>query len=289
MIRMPQFRIRDRRTGLIEHQRGMGGHGQSRLHLRHAGPGRIANAGLHRGVFGRIGIIGHFGLHLHRASFAGNLRRGHKRAIPGHMQGRSNHQPHVPVNAPAKRMLPGPRSKTRVPTIVHPHRHHVVPLFHRLGDIKYKTGVAALVFADAFPVHEHFRHLEHTVKFQRNGFTPPTARHGDMLAIPPIAFVKLGRGKVRHRERMRQPHVRPRRIIEPAARGRWIAQLKFPFPIQVNALPEGLRRLRFINPGENKKPQNQQSATKKYSHNSFHAYPQPVGDEVTRLHLKQLR
>ena len=81
-------------------------------------------------------------------------------------------------------------SQARIPEIIHAHRHHIVAGFYGVGDVEFKTGVAALVFANALAVHEHFRHLKHAVEIKVDAFSLPVFRHGEMFAIPADAHVK---------------------------------------------------------------------------------------------------
>ena len=243
MIRVPEPGIRHRRGGLVERDR------RARRHrLRGADAPRHLAAGIEDvrpqpARFCHRAVIADFGFHVHRAGFRRDRRRGHKRAIPRDVQRFGDHQPHVAVKAAAENVLARARGEPRIPVVVQPHRHHIIPRFHRVRNVHRKSRVAALVFREPLSVQENLRILKRPVELQEQPLARPIRRRCEVLAIPTIARVKPRRAKVRQAERMRQANLVPPRVIKRARRrAGMIPQLKLPLPVEVQHLPRRIRR-----------------------------------------------
>ena len=237
----PQLEARQPRGLLRDVQRLPRRHADGRVGQHgDGGAAAVGDARAHRHLDRFAAVVAHLRRHAHGAAAARQARRGHGRAGPRDVHVVCRHEPDVAVDAAAEDMFAGARRERRVPGVVDADGDHVAPRMQGAGQVDGKAGIAAAVARDPAAVGVHLGRLERGFELERPAAPGGPLRQHEILAVPAVADVHLGRLEVRRAETVRETHGLPVAVVEVDLLGTAdVAQVEAPAGVEILPLARG--------------------------------------------------
>jgi hypothetical protein len=237
----PHVQAREPRGFLRDVQRTSRRHPDGRIGQHgDGGAAAVGDAGAHPDLDRFAAVVAHFSRHPHGAAAAREARRGHGRAGPGDVHIVRRDEPDVAVDAAAEDMFTRARRERRVPDVVDADGDHVAPRMERGREVDGEAGIAAAVARDLAAVGIHVGRLERGFEFERPAAPGGNGRQHEVLAVPAVADVHLGRLEVWGAEAVRQADGLPVAVVEVDLLGAAdVAQVEAPAGVEVLPLALG--------------------------------------------------